>query len=253
MSFLQGLTDDELNQITTSPIDSHESLFSELLAKYASQVIYILDYTNKEYTTFTENCLNLSGHPSAAFLEGGLEFTLSRWHPNDLFYFNQHIFSENFKLFMSVPPNELSSYRVSYNYRFKRPNGQWTDCLQQSTIINAAPTGLPLATFGTVSDITAFNADGRISHRIERLLENGIWETFYCKNYFPNVDEDKLLSKAEIEVLKWIIEGYSSQAIADKLHRSLHTVKTHRKHMLEKTNAKNTAELLRFAIKNGLV
>ncbi|GAB4044245.1 response regulator transcription factor [Spirosoma litoris] len=73
------------------------------------------------------------------------------------------------------------------------------------------------------------------------------------KEYFPDIDPDKLLSKREIEILKWAIEGYSSKQIADKLFLSFNTVNTHRRNMLRKTNSQNSMDLLRYAIQHGLL
>lgn len=62
-----------------------------------------------------------------------------------------------------------------------------------------------------------------------------------------------LLSKREQEVLKLIAEGKKSVEIADLLFISTNTVDTHRKNILAKCEVKNTAELVSFANKNGLI
>ena len=61
------------------------------------------------------------------------------------------------------------------------------------------------------------------------------------------------LTKREKEILKWIAEGLSSQEIADKLFISLRTVETHRLNINEKLDVKNTAGLVKEAIKRGLI
>jgi DNA-binding NarL/FixJ family response regulator len=61
------------------------------------------------------------------------------------------------------------------------------------------------------------------------------------------------ISPREIEVLKLIAHEYSNSEIADKLFISIRTVDTHRRNLLEKLGAKNTAGLVRFAIQKGLV
>ena len=65
---------------------------------------------------------------------------------------------------------------------------------------------------------------------------------------------DKLgLSSKEKEVLTLFCEGFSANEIAEKLFRSIKTIEAHRANILEKTNTKNTLNLVLFAIKNGLV
>jgi len=61
------------------------------------------------------------------------------------------------------------------------------------------------------------------------------------------------LSDREIEVLQQICKGLSNQEIADVLHISKRTVDKHRANLLEKTNCRNTASLVMFALKNKLI
>lgn len=60
------------------------------------------------------------------------------------------------------------------------------------------------------------------------------------------------LTEREIEVLYNICKGYSNSEIADMLYISKRTVDKHRENLLLKTDAKNTAGLVVFAIKNGI-
>jgi len=61
------------------------------------------------------------------------------------------------------------------------------------------------------------------------------------------------LSKREREILILICQGLTSQNIAKELFISKHTVETHRKNMLRKLNVNSSMELVRFAVKQGLV
>lgn len=61
------------------------------------------------------------------------------------------------------------------------------------------------------------------------------------------------LSQREEEVLHLIAEGFTNQEIADKLFTSRRTVEGHRQNLLEKTGTKNTATLIRYAIRNGVI
>jgi DNA-binding NarL/FixJ family response regulator len=61
------------------------------------------------------------------------------------------------------------------------------------------------------------------------------------------------LSKRELQVLEEICKGLSNQEIADNLFISKRTVDKHRANLLSKTNSKNTANLIMYAIKNKLI
>jgi DNA-binding CsgD family transcriptional regulator len=54
------------------------------------------------------------------------------------------------------------------------------------------------------------------------------------------------LTLREIEILGLIMLGYTNLQIAEKLFVSYETVRSHRKHILEKTGAKNTAALIHY-------
>lgn len=61
------------------------------------------------------------------------------------------------------------------------------------------------------------------------------------------------LSQREKEVLELICRGFSNQEIADHLFISKRTVEKHRANLLAKTNTKNTAQLVMFAVENKLI
>lgn len=61
------------------------------------------------------------------------------------------------------------------------------------------------------------------------------------------------LSEREAEVLYQICKGLSNQEIADLLYISKRTVDKHRENILSKSGTKNTAGLVMYAIKNGVV
>jgi DNA-binding NarL/FixJ family response regulator len=59
------------------------------------------------------------------------------------------------------------------------------------------------------------------------------------------INNQKLTAR-EQEIIHLIIQGYTNKEIAAKLFISLETVKSHRKHILLKTNCKNTASLIHY-------
>ncbi len=64
---------------------------------------------------------------------------------------------------------------------------------------------------------------------------------------------DSELTERELEVLLLICKGLTNNEIADKLVLSKRTVDKHRENLLLKTQSKNTANLVIYAIKNGFL
>jgi DNA-binding NarL/FixJ family response regulator len=64
---------------------------------------------------------------------------------------------------------------------------------------------------------------------------------------------DDPLSPRELEVVKLIAEGFTSEEISEQLYISKKTVDRHRANVLEKLGMRNRVELTRYAIRRGLV
>lgn len=62
-----------------------------------------------------------------------------------------------------------------------------------------------------------------------------------------------LLSSREREVLQQIAEGKTNKEIATSLNLSVYTVDAHRGRIMEKLNLHSTSELVRFAVRKGLI
>lgn len=99
-------------------------------------------------------------------------------------------------------------------------------------------------------------------------LQKAIAEVYAGKTFFPpdvaeivmkhhlkkkrHSSPKEVLTNREKEVLYWIAEGLTNAEIADKLIISKRTVDSHRSNLLEKLNAKNTAALVKYAVKYGI-
>ncbi|UOQ74114.1 response regulator transcription factor [Hymenobacter cellulosilyticus] len=61
------------------------------------------------------------------------------------------------------------------------------------------------------------------------------------------------LTHREREILLLVAEGLTNQQMADQLFTSRRTVETHRQNLLEKTGARNTPALIKYAMERGLL
>lgn len=88
-------------------------------------------------------------------------------------------------------------------------------------------------------------------------ITNLVFEDFYQKKKLTNTNGKVTLpndlTKREQEVLALVASGKSNQEVADDLFISIKTVDTHKNHILDKLGLKNTAELVKYAIKNNLI
>jgi two-component system response regulator NreC len=66
-------------------------------------------------------------------------------------------------------------------------------------------------------------------------------------------DSYSALTEREREILKLVAEGYTNNQIAERLTISPKTVDTHRTHIMDKLNLHSRAELVKYAIRRGLL
>ena len=69
----------------------------------------------------------------------------------------------------------------------------------------------------------------------------------------PSFEAEADFTKKELEILKMICFQYTNAEIAKKLHRSARTIEGYRKQILAKIGAKNTAGMVLYAVKHGLI
>ncbi|MCK5782783.1 MAG: helix-turn-helix transcriptional regulator [Flavobacteriales bacterium] len=111
------------------------------------------------------------------------------------------------------------------------------------------------------------NEQGYLSHFIIKLTDiSFIDSSHYVRCFFSAKDLDTyafrkqvfsayqdFFTKREIEIIKEIVGGLSNVEIADKLFISKHTVITHRKNILRKSNQSTTESLIIFCKERGIV
>lgn len=114
-----------------------------------------------------------------------------------------------------------------------------------------------------IQELLMVGADGCVlKSNTGKELVSAIERVRAGNTYFDHLNEfvdpvklfaDRQLSEREIEVITFIAEGLTSKEIAERMFISEHTVKTHRKNIFKKLNVKDTNDLIRFAMNEGLI
>lgn len=123
-----------------------------------------------------------------------------------------------------------------------------------SEILNNGAKGYILKNTGREELLKAIST----VHKGESYFSKDVTETIMkgLMNRRKAAKQSKVLpkiSRREKEVLKLIIEEFTTQEIAKQLFISLKTVESHRSNLLAKLNARNTAGLVRIALENNLL
>ena len=119
-------------------------------------------------------------------------------------------------------------------------------------VINEGACGYLLKDCGSIELIKAINEvhKGNIYYSQEVA---GIMAKYISNKNKRKQSSDIKLTNRESEILKLIANEYTNPEIAAELFISIRTVDTHRRNILEKLGVKNTAGLVKYAMKSGLV
>jgi len=122
-----------------------------------------------------------------------------------------------------------------------------------SGLLEAGASGYILKNTRQEELIEAINAiyDGKTyySGEVTNIIANSLSNSPNAKK----TAQSAKLTAREIEVVKLIVQEYTTQEIADRLFISLFTVESHRRNIMRRLNVKRVAGVIKFAISTGLV
>ena len=248
LNYLDVASQGSGSQLMDDPVSIINSVFGNInLNSALAPVVLLSDFSKKGFVFVHKSCKSVTGFSSKYFTDAGLESFLEKIHEDDFEKINGEIFLENFKVLQEINPQEMYNYIFSHSYRLKNKEGKYSTILQRFSYL-LSPQNKPLGAIGYLTDITMCSNGRQMVHRIEHVNKGQTQNSkeIIHEQHFYHDPEDKMISKREMEVLKWISEGLSSKQVAAKLMISVNTVNNHRKKMLQKTSCTNTPSLLRY-------
>lgn len=175
-------------------------------------------------------------------------------HPQDL----QQMHKKEAKvvdfILNKIPQDDILRYKVVYLIRLRHSDGSYKTILQQSKALTLSEDGKVQHVLGIHTDVTYQNVP--VDHKISFIGDNrpsyyGIStdEDFELKQH----DYNLLFTPREKEILSNISKGKSFGEIAQLFNVSPHTINTHKKNILRKTDCKNTTELIARCVRLGVI
>jgi two-component system, NarL family, response regulator NreC len=120
-------------------------------------------------------------------------------------------------------------------------------------IVKAGATGAVLKRSAGTELLTAIRAASHGESYFSPSIAKMMLEDYRVRLDRDHVDDPEVLTEREREVLQLVAEGRSNQEIADALVVSIKTVQTHRAHIMEKLDMHDRTELVKYAIRTGMV
>ncbi|MGZ3871462.1 MAG: LuxR C-terminal-related transcriptional regulator [Mucilaginibacter sp.] len=224
-------------------------LYKKLLAFFQAgdYFYFIFNFKNLAFDLLSPQVESILGYSPS---EVTVPFFMDCIHPEDKPWFLA--FETMTAEFLSkLPVSKLMKYKVRYDFRVKKKNGDYIRVLHQVAVVEHDENGGIIRTLGVHTNITHLKKDGTPKMSIIGLDGEPSYLDIQVKNNL--IENKKILTRREKEILKLLMEGKLSKEISDILYISKQTVDTHRKNMLRRNHINNTGELISKAIKQGWV
>lgn len=216
--------------ISTGPFSYYIIDFYDMSISHISDSLYEMHDFDPTKTTFND--------------------ILGAIHPDDIGFvikaeeFLANYFSEK------VGRDKLMSYKISYSHRARLKNGEYALFNHQALMLTLDEKG----GYGKSLNIhTRIDHLSNISNYKISLIGLHGEPSYLNLSIDGNVEIPTSFTRREVEIIKNIAEGLSSAEIADKLFIAESTVKKHRKNILAKADCKNTIQLVKTCILQGLI
>ncbi len=218
--------------------------FLDEVSQQNNVVIFVLNPFNNQYLYMSDRLRVLSGLEASSYTaENGFEFGFSRANPaqlDGLLKFH-HIVAD---CYANNDPEYCKNIVLCLSFLYRNGNDEYVQVLQRTMILETDEAGRPALFISFGHYVGHIKKPGSIDFVIS--APNGI--TIY--GYDPDlkcVTEPKTFSEHEKKIVTLLAQGDDTKTIAEKLFISPHTVDTHRRNLIKKTNCIDTTGVVAFA------
>jgi DNA-binding CsgD family transcriptional regulator/PAS domain-containing protein len=236
-------------ELDYSILEKHKA-FLTYMSGVDNSGITIFDLYKKEHVFASLNFSDLFGYDIKELEKGGNEYFNSRVHPDDFITLMKNGIKV-FKFFFTAFKEEQLQLKLINEYRILNKENRYIRVIEQHQPLELDKSGNMWLSLGII-DISP-NQETNIGVRSQIIN--------FKTGKFIELPTEKVtaekqgieLSSREKQILHLIKEGYLSKEISDQLFISVHTVNTHRQRILEKLNANNSLEAVKYASSLGLL
>ncbi len=220
---------------------------AKAFARSTYQCIYIIDYFKREFLYASENLALLCGQPIDKILSFGYNLYLDHVPKKEVEMLLE-INEKGFDLFQKIPLCERKDYSIQYDFHLT--NGR------KAYLIHHTLTPLVMTLDGKIwlaLCTISMSSRSKPGHIIMK-KENS--KKYYEYDLFRHqwvLKEEKPLSETERDVLWLSTQGYTMNEIAEKLCKSVDTIKSCKRILFTRLNVKNIAEALYHVVNYRLV
>jgi len=216
--------------------------------------IYMHDYRTKKYIYISPSFCNYLGIDYNIALNDGFDSISSLIHPEDLLILENKLFKRIAQFLAGMPENESNNpnFKFSYNFRISKKDGTYISMSIVSKILGFNKKGKILLDFGLITPVNHILLSDKIILNISKSVNEQDYITLLQEEFSNDRSNDLNLTDREMEIIQLIKKGMDSNAMADHLCLSQHTIRNHRKNILKKTKTNKVTELITLINKLGL-
>lgn len=186
------------------------------------------------------------GHDISLYTkENGLEFSLSNFHPD---YLDGHLLLQKYGIeytikFYTKNPGCNEHIILSVDSLYKRSSGSYFKLLQQAMIVEKDSNNQPMVFLSYIYDISHLKKVHTCNMVVKTPEGIELWNYDFEKK---NTEKFHSFTCHEQKVLSLLSEGKHTKEIAHIFNSSPHTIDTHRRNLLRKTNCIDTTAMVSY-------
>lgn len=174
-----------------------------------------------------------------------LTFVIEKMHPDDVHQVQAILQNVIEQTINTAIPKYTNILKLTS--RFRKSNGEYISVMSENFIIQTDKNNLVQSVLVRYTDVSFLNDSDVVDWWVNTDFINRkvIVESIYGK-------EKDIFTDREKEIILLMMLGTKNDKISDELNISKHTVSTHRKNILSKSNCSSMQELKIFCKKNGV-
>lgn len=231
-----------------SILERHKLLLARL-SEVGNSGVTVFDLSKGEHVFSSYNMEELFGFDIASITKMGNGYINSRTHPDDYPVLVRNGIALMHFLY-ATPVEERMNYKLINEYRILNAPTKYIRVVEQHQALELDVQGnvwLALA----VMDVSPHQEEYQgVKSQLFNYKTGRLIPVVNLKSRAMDAPE---LTQREQQILELIRDGYLSKEISERLFISVHTVNTHRQRILEKLNADNSMEAVKYASRLGLL
>ncbi len=212
--------------------------------------IIVWNRLKNEFVYVSDSVTKMVGyHPSDYMSENGMMFTMSKFHPTHQEPFVS-IYEKIWEFYISKNIQGDSDYLSSHNFLYQKSDGSYIQFLQTTNGIRNDKDGMPLISLSVARNVSHLKKNNSMDLAICSPRDKNFWSYNFD---LKKMEVVSTLTKQEIKILNLLHTGIESKEVAEICNTSIHTINTHKKNILLKTNCLNTTAAITYCKFVGLL